>query len=229
MTELRQVRVQEQLLKVNDFLARQLKDSWTAQGSFVINLLSSPGSGKTSLLEATLPRLQAVHQVLVLEGDIETDLDARRIRGAGGQALQLTTGGTCHLEAHMLQQAWELLLKERGGPPAFDFVFIENIGNLVCPASYDLGEHLRVVLLSVPEGEDKPPKYPKAFHSADVVLITKVDVLPHFDFRVEEATRLARELNPRVEVLQLSARTGQGLDAWIDQLVSRREATLGRR
>jgi len=110
----------------------------------------------------------------------------------------------------MLQQAWEMLQKERGQAPAFDFVFIENIGNLVCPASYNLGEHLRVVLLSVPEGEDKPPKYPKAFHSADVVLLTKLDVLPHFDFRVEEATRMARELNPRVEVLQLSSRTGKG-------------------
>lgn len=229
MTELRQVRVQEQLLKVNDFLARQLKADWTAQGSFVINLLSSPGSGKTTLLEATLPRLQPAHKVLVLEGDVETDLDARRIRGAGGQALQITTGGTCHLEAHMLQQAWEMLQQERGQAAPFDFVFIENIGNLVCPASYNLGEHLRVVLLSVPEGEDKPPKYPKAFHSADVVLLTKLDVLPHFDFRVQEATRMARELNPRVEVLQLSARTGQGLDAWIDLLVSRREAALGRR
>jgi hydrogenase nickel incorporation protein HypB len=135
------------------------------------------------------------------------------------RALQMTTGGACHLEAHQVQQTWERIADE--GP--WDFVFIENVGNLVCPASYDLGEHLRTVLLSVPEGEDKPPKYPKAFHSSQQLLITKVDLLEHFDFRVDEVERLARELRPDIDIHQVSAKTGDGIDAWIETLLSARE------
>jgi hydrogenase nickel incorporation protein HypB len=222
MTELRQVHVKESLLKANDFVANALRDQWSAQGSFVVNLLSSPGSGKTTLLEKALPKLQEKYRLLVLEGDLETERDAERIRGVGVRAVQITTGGACHLEAHQIQQSREMLSDE--GP--WDFVFIENVGNLVCPASYDLGEHLRTVLLSVPEGEDKPPKYPKAFHSSHQLLVTKCDLLEHFDFRVEEVDRLARELRPDIQLIRTSARTGEGIDTWIESLEAARERAL---
>jgi hydrogenase nickel incorporation protein HypB len=218
MTTIRQLHVQENLLKSNDYLARQLRDRWTAQRTFVVNLLSSPGSGKTTLLEKILPSLMESHRVLVLEGDLETERDAERIRGVGAEAVQITTGGACHLEAHQIQQAWEMLDPQ----DAPDFVFIENIGNLVCPASYALGAHLRVVLLSVPEGEDKPPKYPKAFRTAQALAITKVDLLPHFEFAVEEAERLAREIQPELTIHRLSAKSGEGLPEWISWLREQR-------
>ncbi|HSR51395.1 MAG TPA: hydrogenase nickel incorporation protein HypB [Acidobacteriota bacterium] len=211
-SETRQVKVLDNILKANDYLARRLRRDWTEQGTFVVNLLSSPGSGKTSLLEATLPTLQQRLRVGVLEGDLETERDAERIRAKGIPALQITTGGTCHLESHMIEQAWEQLRRE--GP--FDILFIENVGNLVCPASYDLGEHLRAVLLSVPEGDDKPAKYPKAFRSADACLITKCDLLPHFDFDLDAARRQAQDLRPDMQLFQTSATSGQGLDEWLD-------------
>lgn len=219
MSELRQVHVKESLLKANDFVANAIRDRLGAQGTLVVNLLSSPGSGKTTLLEKALPRLKERHSVLVLEGDLETERDAERIRGVGVRALQITTGGACHLEAHQIQQTYEQI--EAEGP--WDFLFIENVGNLVCPASYDLGEHVRTVLLSVPEGEDKPPKYPKAFHSSDQLLITKVDLLEHFDFRVPEVERMARELAPEIDIFQISAKLDEGVDAWIESLVTARE------
>lgn len=223
MTAIRHVRVQENLLKSNDYLARELRRRWTETRTFVVNLLSSPGSGKTTLLEATLPRLQERYRVAVLEGDLETERDAERIRGVGVDALQITTGGGCHLEAHMVQQAFDVLAPEE----RLDFLFIENVGNLVCPASFDLGEHLRVVLLSVPEGEDKPAKYPKAFRTADAVVLTKTDVLAHFEFRPDEAERLAREIRPDLEMLRTSARTGEGVGEWIAFLEERRRKTFG--
>ena len=219
MSELRQIHLKESLLKANDFVANAMRDSWAKQGTFVVNLLSSPGSGKTTLLEKALPKLQQSHSVLVLEGDLETERDAERIRGVGVRAVQMTTGGACHLEAHQVQQTFAQLADE--GP--FDFVFIENVGNLVCPASYDLGEHLRTVLLSVPEGPDKPPKYPKAFHSSHQLLITKVDLLEHFDFEIEEVERLARDLQPTIDIQTVSSKTGQGVDAWLESLLAARE------
>lgn len=222
MTELKQVHVKESLLKANDFVAQALRERWGAQGTFVVNLLSSPGSGKTTLLEHALPRMQEKYRILVLEGDLETERDAERIRGVGVRAVQITTGGACHLEAHQIQQSYDLMGDE--GP--WDFVFIENVGNLVCPASYDLGEHLRTVLLSVPEGEDKPPKYPKAFHSSHQLLITKCDLLEHFDFRIDEVERLARELQPGIEILQTSTREPESVVRWIESLEAARERTL---
>lgn len=222
MTRIEQIHVKESLLKVNDYVAQDLKRSFAAQGTFVVNLLSSPGSGKTTLLEASLPRLAREHRILVLEGDLETQLDAERIRKAGIDALQITTGGACHLEAHQVRQAYEALAPEQ----PYDFIFIENVGNLVCPASYDLGEHIRVVLLSVPEGQDKPPKYPSAFRSAQAMALTKMDVAPYFDFDPEEAERLAREIQPDLEVMRISAKTGDGIDSWVRFLQSKREARL---
>lgn len=222
MTKIQQIHVKESLLKVNDYVAQELKRKFAEQGSYVVNLLSSPGSGKTTLLEASLPLLAKNHRVLVLEGDLETQLDAERIRKTGIDALQITTGGACHLEAHQIQQAYEALSPDE----PYDFIFIENVGNLVCPASYDLGEHLRVVLLSVPEGQDKPPKYPKAFRSADAIAITKIDVLEHFDFDIDEAERLAREIQPDIKLLRVSAKTGDGVCEWIEFLCGQREARL---
>lgn len=215
---IRHLAVMESLLKSNDLMARGLRDEWSEAGTFAVNLLSAPGSGKTSLLEAALPRLLAAgRRVLVLEGDVETELDADRIRRVGVDALQITTGGGCHLEAHMIRQAWDALAVTQ----PYDYVFIENIGNLVCPAGFDLGEHLRVVLLSSPEGEDKPPKYPKAFRTADMLLLTKMDVAMHFDFRAEEAERLARQIRPDLAVLRTSARTGDGVGEWVAELERR--------
>ncbi len=219
MAEIRHVDVLEPLLKANDYLARRLQQEWTDRGTLVVNLLSSPGAGKTTLLEATLRQMRDRFRILVLEGDIETDRDAERIRALGVDAVQITTGGTCHLEAHMIEQAWRPLADRTG----YDFIFIENVGNLVCPASYALGEHLRVVLLSVPEGDDKPKKYPKAFRTASVLLITKWDLLPHFDFNPDHAQREALDLNPDLTVLRLSARTGEGIDAWIRLLEESRQ------
>ncbi len=225
MTKIEQIHLKDSLLKVNDYVAQELKRRFAAQGSFVVNLLSSPGSGKTTLLEASLPRLAETHRVLVLEGDLETQLDAQRIRARGIDALQMTTGGACHLEAHQVQQAYEALDPQE----PYDFIFIENVGNLVCPSSYDLGEHLRVVLLSIPEGTDKPPKYPKAYRSAQAMLLTKMDVLEHFDFDVDQAESLAREIQPELEVIRISAKTGEGLDAWLGYLHAQREARLATR
>jgi hydrogenase nickel incorporation protein HypB len=222
MNEIRHIAVKESLLKSNDFFARELRERWTKSGTFVVNLLSSPGSGKTTLLEKTLPRLKERWKVLVLEGDLETERDAERVRGVGVDALQITTGGGCHLESHQIGQAWEAL----NPAEPYDLVFIENVGNLVCPASFDLGEHLRAVLLSVPEGEDKPPKYPKAFRTAQALVLTKMDVEPHFDFRADEAERLAREIQPELTCFRTSAKTGEGLDEWIAFLEHRREALL---
>lgn len=224
MSELRRVEVLEPILKANDVLANQLKEEWSHAGIFAVNLLSAPGAGKTTLLEATLVRIKDQYRVLVLVGDIETERDAERVRALGVDVLQITTGGTCHLEAFMVRQAWERM--KSCGP--FDFIFIENVGNLVCPASYGLGEHLRVVLLSVPEGDDKPKKYPKAFRTAGVFLVTKMDLVSHFKFDVERVKSEALDLNPRLVIMELSAQSGEGMETWLNYLENaRKKAGLG--
>ncbi|MCF6191791.1 MAG: hydrogenase nickel incorporation protein HypB [Candidatus Hydrothermae bacterium] len=217
------VDVKQDLLRANDLLAQQLRESWKQGGTFVVNLLSSPGSGKTALLERTVEALKDTYRVLVLEGDLETERDAERIRARGVEAVQITTGGTCHLEAHMVAQVWQGVNGQ-----VYDFVFIENVGNLVCPASYDLGEHLRVVLLSVPEGDDKPAKYPKAFRTARWLVLTKMDLLPHFEFDPDRAEAEARNLRPDLETFRLSARTGEGVEVWVKALIRARDALLER-
>ncbi len=217
------VDVKQDLLRANDLLAQQLRENWRNRGIFVVNLLSSPGSGKTSLLERTVQALKSSYRVLVLEGDLETERDAERIRAQGVDAVQITTGGTCHLEAHMVAQVW---LQVNG--QTYDFVLIENVGNLVCPASYDLGEHLRVVLLSVPEGDDKPAKYPKAFRTADWMVLTKMDLLPHFTFDPERAEAEARKLRPDIHTFRTSARTGEGVEEWVKALIRARSERLER-
>ncbi len=211
------IEVHQSLLAANDAIAAENKTHFEAMGVVAINMISSPGSGKTTLLEKTIERLQGQIRIGVIEGDIETDRDAQRIRAKGVPVVQMTTGGACHLDAAQIHKGLHLLEQEPGGDQ-LDLLFIENVGNLVCPATFDLGEHQRVVLVSVPEGPDKPAKYPKAFISSQLFVITKTDLLPYFDFPVAEAKADALHLNPRLQMMALSAVSGEGFEAWIDYL-----------
>ncbi len=202
------------LLQHNNEQAGRNRAHFDAHGVLVINLMSSPGAGKTALLEATIQRLKANINIAVIEGDLETENDADRIRAQGVPAYQITTGTACHLDAHLIAGVLPQL-----DLSAIDLLFIENVGNLVCPASFDLGHHRNVTLLSVTEGDDKPAKYPVMFRAADLMLITKTDLLPHLDdFSVAKAAQCQRALASQVPVLPLSSRTGDGLDAWLDWL-----------
>lgn len=206
----RLVRVERELLAKNEAIARQNRD-WLAQrGIFALNLVSSPGSGKTALLVRTIERLGGALNVAVIEGDQQTLLDAQRIRATGASALQINTGKGCHLDAAMVQAALPRL-----APTEDSVLMIENVGNLVCPAGFDLGEAHKVVVLSVTEGEDKPLKYPDMFHAASLMLLNKVDLLPHLSFDVGLCLGNARRINPRIEILEVSAATGQGMDGWL--------------
>ena len=188
---------------------------WKRAGVFALNLVSSPGSGKTTLLVKTVEALQSRLPVAVIEGDQETSLDAERVRATGVPSIQINTGRGCHLDAHMVGHALEdLPLKRRS------ILFIENVGNLVCPAGFDLGEAGKVAILSVTEGDDKPLKYPDAFAASRLMILSKIDLLPHVDFDVGRCIGHARAINPDIAVLQLSAKTGDGMGAWIDWLVT---------
>jgi len=211
------VDVHQSLFAANNAMAASNREHFDEQGIVAINLISSPGSGKTTLLERTIEEIGHKIRIGVIEGDIETERDAERIRAKGVPVIQLTTGGACHLDASMTHKGFHQLEKEPGGN-AIDLLFIENVGNLVCPATFDLGEHKRVVLVSVPEGPDKPAKYPKAFTSSQLFLITKTDLLPYFDFPVDEAMADARSLNPEIESMAFSSTSGDGFEAWVDYL-----------
>jgi len=216
----KEVLVQEALLGSNAKVASEVREALRRRGILGVNLMSSPGSGKTTLLEKIAERLAPRSRMAVIEGDIETERDAERIRAKGIPAWQITTGGACHLEAKMIGRVFPEI------PADLDYLFIENVGNLVCPAAYDLGESLRCVLLSVPEGDDKPKKYPQAFLSAQCLLITKSDLLPILPFDLEQVKQEALDLNPRLKIFVLSALTGDGLDAFLEYLAAvRREAT----
>lgn len=210
MTQTRLVQIERDILSKNNAYASENRTMLTERGVLALNLLSSPGSGKTTLLVATIARLKDRHSLTVIEGDQQTSVDADRIRATGIRAIQINTGKGCHLDGHMVGHALEEL-----DPSPGSIVLIENVGNLVCPAAFDLGEAHKVAILSVTEGEDKPLKYPDMFAAADLVLMNKVDLLPHLDFDVEAAINNARRVNPRVKVLKVSARTGEGLDAWL--------------
>ncbi|MBO0872803.1 MAG: hydrogenase nickel incorporation protein HypB [Pseudonocardia sp.] len=197
------------MLAKNDGLAAENR-AWLAdRGILAVNLMSSPGAGKTTLLERTVRELAAETAVSVLEGDQETVLDADRIRAAGCRVVQVNTGAGCHLDAEMVRRGLGSLR-----PPDGSMVFIENVGNLVCPALFDLGESARIVISSVTEGADKPLKYPHMFRASDLLLINKIDLLPHVDFDLDECVAGARRANPRIEVLHVSATRGDGLDDW---------------
>ncbi len=211
------IEVHQSLLAANTAMAEKNRAHIEKMGAVAINMISSPGSGKTTLLEKTIEALGNSLRIGVIEGDIETDRDAERIRAKGVPVIQLTTGGACHLDAAQIHKGLHLLEKEPGGDQ-LDLLFIENVGNLVCPATFDLGEHHRLVLVSVPEGPDKPAKYPKAFISSQLFIISKTDLLPYFDFPVEEAKAEALQLNPELEVMPLSSTSGEGFEQWLEYL-----------
>ena len=206
------VTVLHSLLHENDHTAKHNREHFDQHNVLAINLMSSPGAGKTSLLEATIQQLDKNIRIAVIEGDLETENDAERIRKHGVKAIQISTGTACHLDAHMIHQALHNLdLSE------FDIIFIENVGNLVCPASFDLGQHQNVTLLSVPEGDDKPAKYPVMFRTSDLVLISKSDLLPILDdFKVERAKSYLRDIASTAPVIELSSKDKSGLPQWID-------------
>ena len=209
----RLVRVQRDLLGRNDTHAAVNRARLKLTGTFAVNLMSSPGSGKTTLLTQSLRALEGRVGCSVIEGDQQTSLDAERIRATGVQAIQVNTGRGCHLDASMVGRALDRLRAPKG------ILFIENVGNLVCPAAFDLGEHRRVIVVSVTEGEDKPLKYPDMFAVADLVLVNKIDLLPHLAFDVEQLERNVRRLTPKVKVLRVSATTGEGQGPWLDWLL----------
>ncbi len=213
----RRISVEQDILSKNNRLARDNRDFFRAHGILVLNLLSSPGSGKTTLLERTIGALGDRLPLAVIEGDQETSRDADRIRRMGVPAVQINTGAGCHLDAHQVAHA----VGELSLLPGMVLV-IENVGNLVCPALFDLGETVRVVLFSVTEGEDKPLKYPRIFRDADLTLLTKADLLPHLDFEWDMAINALRSVNPRGEILSLSSRTGEGMEGWLSWLSARR-------
>jgi hydrogenase nickel incorporation protein HypB len=214
----RLIEVRAKVLRQNDLLAHALREQFRGSGVYVVSLVSSPGSGKTAFLENLLSRLNAKHRVAALVGDLATENDAMRLRRAAPQVKQITTGTVCHLDAQMVRKAldeWEL--------SELDFLFIENVGNLVCPSSYDLGEELRVVLLSTTEGEDKPLKYPTIFNGADVAVITKMDLAVAADFNLEAAIRNISSVRPGMKVFKVSSKTGHGVDEFCSFLCEQLE------
>jgi len=210
MSQARLIQLETDILGKNKTFADRNREHFRKEGTLVLNLVSSPGSGKTTLLVETLKKLAGTLPTAVIEGDQQTSNDANRIRETGAPAVQINTGKGCHLDAHMVGHAAEKLpLKQNG------ILFIENVGNLVCPAGFDLGENFRVVILSVTEGEDKPLKYPDIFANSDLMILNKSDLLPHVDFCVGSAVANAKRVNPKIQVIQLSARTGEGMDSWL--------------
>jgi hydrogenase nickel incorporation protein HypB len=210
----KEVLVLEELLGSNKKIASEIREKLEKKGILTINLLGSPGAGKTSLLESVAEKLKPDYKMAVIEGDIETERDAERIRAKGISAWQIITGGACHLEAKMIGRIFPEI------PADLDFLFIENVGNLVCPASYDLGENIRCVLLSVPEGDDKPKKYPKAFTTSDCLVITKSDLLPALPFNLENAQKEALQINPKLEIFTTSALKDSGINELIEYFLS---------
>ncbi len=220
-SEARKVRIEQDILAKNNTYAAANRAFFNTRGILALNLVSSPGSGKTALLARTVEALKDELAVAVIEGDQQTANDAERIRAAGAPAVQINTGKGCHLDAHMVGHAVENLAPGEGS-----MLFIENVGNLVCPAAFDLGEAHKVVILSVTEGEDKPLKYPDMFAVASLMLINKADLLPHVDFDVEKSIGYARRINPGIKTLTVSAKTGEGMEAWYAWLKAARAMAM---
>jgi hydrogenase nickel incorporation protein HypB len=213
------VPLERKVLNENDRIAAELRAQFQEHGVLCLNLISSPGSGKTSLLERTLESLPREDRVAVLTGDIQTENDANRLKRFGFPVKQITTGGTCHLDARMIENHladWNLA--------DLDLLLIENVGNLVCPSSYDLGEAAKIVVLSVTEGEDKPLKYPSIFFKSDLLVLNKIDLLPYVPFEINEAAENARKVHPGMEIVKVSCLTGNGLHEWMTWLAHRRRA-----
>ncbi len=207
------IEIKESVFEDNNQRAELLRSELKKDKTFLLNLMSSPGSGKTTTLVQTLPKLKQDLKIGVMEADIDSDVDANTISKTGVKVIQLHTGGMCHLDADMTRQGLDALDRE-----GLDLVILENVGNLVCPAEFDTGSSKNVMILSVPEGDDKPLKYPLMFSIADIVLINKIDMLPHFDFDLQAVEERAKKLNPNVKVIPISARTGQGIEEWAQWL-----------
>ena len=212
---MRIIEIKESVFADNDREAAALRGELKEKGLFLLNLMSSPGSGKTTTLVSTLRQLGGELRVGVMEADIDSDVDAHTVQAAGAKAIQLHTGGMCHLTAGMTRQGLEAL-----GTEDIDLAILENVGNLVCPAEFDTGAVKNAMILSVPEGDDKPLKYPLMFEVCDVLLINKIDVLPYFDFDLDAVAERARTRNPKIDIIPVSARTGEGIDRWCDWLRS---------
>jgi hydrogenase nickel incorporation protein HypB len=210
--------VNEDILSANDLLADNLKTRFEAAGVFVMNLMSSPGAGKTSLILRIIESLASKHKIGVIEGDIASDVDARKIGATDVDVVQINTSGACHLDANMILSASQSL-----GLDGKRLLIIENVGNLVCPAEFNLGEDVKVMILSIPEGHDKPLKYPLMFTESNAVILNKIDLLPHTDFSMEELRKTVTAMNPNVRIFPLSAKTGEGLGEfteWLDEKIS---------
>jgi hydrogenase nickel incorporation protein HypB len=221
MSQARMVQIEQDILSKNDRYAATNRDWFADHGVLALNLVSSPGSGKTSLLTRSITDLNNEFSIAVIEGDQQTANDADRIRETGAQAIQINTGKGCHLDGHMVGHALESLKPVDGS-----LLFIENVGNLVCPAAFDLGEAHKVAILSVTEGEDKPLKYPDMFHAADLMLLNKIDLLPYLTFDVAKCIEAARRVNPRIKVIQLSATSGEGMNEWYAWIKATRHLSL---
>ena len=211
---MRIIELKETVTASNDRDAEALRNELKGKGTLLINLMASPGAGKTTLLERTIKDLKNDLRIAVMEADVDSDVDAVRIEKIGAKAVQAHTDGMCHMDAGMTRRALEAL-----GDEPFDLVVLENVGNLICPAEFDTGAGKRVMLLSVPEGDDKPLKYPLMFSVSDVLIITKTDVLPYFDFDIDACIARAKKLNPGITVFTVSAKTGEGFDAWETWLI----------
>ncbi len=224
LSQARMIEIETDILAKNNEYAAANRAELARRGVLALNLVSSPGSGKTTLLVRTIEMMREEVPVAVIEGDQQTANDAERIRATGAPAIQVNTGKGCHLDGHMVGHALEGLEIRDG------VLFIENVGNLVCPAGFDLGEAHKVVILSVTEGEDKPLKYPDMFHASDLMLLTKTDLLPHLDFDVERCMENARRINPKIRILRVSARTGEGMEDWLAWIrISREMNRIGRK
>ncbi len=221
LSQSRMVQIEQDILSKNNQYAAANRQYFRQRAILALNLVSSPGSGKTSLLTRTIEALKKDYAIAVIEGDQQTANDAERIRATGVKALQINTGKGCHLDGHMVGHAMQGLQPEEGS-----LLFIENVGNLVCPAAFDLGEAHKVAILSVTEGEDKPLKYPDMFHAADLMLLNKIDLLPYLSFDVERCIAYAQQVNPRIRVLQLSAASGEGMQAWYQWIAATRQMEL---
>lgn len=219
MASFKTIEVKERVFAENDRQADTLRQQLKQEKTFLLNLMSSPGAGKTTTLCRTIEALRDRLRLGVMEADIDSDVDARTISDTGVRAIQLHTGGMCHLDAAMTRQGLEAF-----GTQDLDLVILENVGNLVCPAEFDTGAVKNAMILSVPEGHDKPLKYPLMFQVCDVLLINKIDVLPYFDFDLELVTQYARMRNPKLEIFPISAKTGAGIDAWAQWLLAQAEA-----
>lgn len=221
MTQSRMVQIETDIMAKNNEYASANRKYFSDNGILALNLVSSPGSGKTTLLTKTINDLKEDLDLCVIEGDQQTTNDADRIRETGAPAIQVNTGKGCHLDGHMIGHALEAL-----APKKASTLFIENVGNLVCPAGFDLGEAHKVAILSVTEGEDKPLKYPDMFHASNLMLLNKIDLLPHLNFDVETCIAYAKQVNPKIKILQVSATTGEGMDSWYQWIKSNREIAM---